>query len=138
MIYLLDTNIISETVRRDPCKNVMSWLKHIPNYQLAISVLTIGEIRKGAEKAPDPKRKAKLIQWLEIDLHDWFSPRILEVDERVADKWGYLCAKSPAPLPIIDSLLAATALCYGLTLVTRNTKDFELINGLEILNPFDL
>lgn len=137
MIYLLDTNVISETVKPSPNPKVLAWLNDIPNHNLALSVLTLGEIRKGAEKHTDPRKKAKIIKWLEIDLVKWFENRIISIDMRVADKWGHLCGSSPQPLPAIDCLLAATALCHNLTLVTRNTKDFTSIPGLELFNPWD-
>jgi hypothetical protein len=135
MSYLLDTNVISELVRPKPAKIVLEWFENIPSEALHISVLTLGEIRKGIEQMPDGMRREKLRLWLEHDLIDWFSTRVLQVDMPVADRWGRLLALAGRPLPSIDSLLAATALHHELRLVTRNQKDFNY-PGLEVINPW--
>ncbi|GAB1233388.1 type II toxin-antitoxin system VapC family toxin [Ferrigenium sp. UT5] len=135
MSYLLDTNVISELVRPKPAKSVLDWFENIPSDALHISVLTLGEIRKGVEQMPDGARREKLRLWLEHDLADWFGARVLPVNMPVADRWGRLLALMGRPVPSIDSLLAATALHYELRLVTRNEKDFEY-PGLEIVNPW--
>lgn len=135
MSYLLDTNIVSETVRRNPNKAVISWLDRIPAEALFVSVLTLGEIRKGIEALPDRRRREKLRLWLEHDLPAWFEGRMLPVDLAVADRWGRLLAEVGRPVPTIDSLLAATALHHELRLVTRNAGDFDY-PGLEVINPF--
>lgn len=137
MRFLLDTNVVSETIRIYPNVGVKNFLKDIPAESLYISVLTLGEIRKGIELLDDTKKKNNLIGWLEKDLKDWFDTRILSISKEVADKWGYITAQSyQHPLPAIDSLIGATALTCNLTLVTRNTKDFK-IEGLEIINPWE-
>lgn len=135
MSYLLDTNVISELVRSKPDKAVLAWFKNIPAEALHVSVLTLGEIRKGIERLPDSARREKLRLWLEHELAGWFGPRVLPVDIPVADRWGRLLAQMGRPVPSIDSLLAATALHYELRLVTRNQKDFGY-PGLEIVNPW--
>lgn len=135
MSYLLDTNVISELVRPKPAKAVLAWFENIPSEALHISVLTLGEIRKGVEHMPDGTRREKLRLWLEHDLTDWFGDRILPVDTLVADRWGRLLALVGRPVPSIDSLLAATALHHELRLVTRNQKDFNY-PGLEVINPW--
>ena len=135
MSYLLDTNVISETVRRQQNKLVIEWLKQIPAEALFVSVLTLGEIRKGVEGLADKKRKEKLRLWLEHDLPIWFEGRVLPIDLSVAERWGRLLAEIGRPVPTIDSLLAATALHYELRLVTRNAKDFDY-PGLEVINPW--
>ncbi|MFZ2525263.1 MAG: type II toxin-antitoxin system VapC family toxin [Candidatus Ferrigenium altingense] len=135
MSYLLDTNVISELVRAKPAKAVLAWFENIPSEALHISVLTLGEIRKGIEQLPESARREKLRLWLEHDLADWFGPRILSVDAPVADRWGRLIAQMGRPVPSIDSLLAATALHHELRIVTRNQKDFDY-PGLEIVNPW--
>lgn len=137
MSYLLDTNVISETIRRQQNKIVISWLEQIPSEALFISVLTLGEIRKGIEKHTDRKRCEILRLWLEHDLTAWFKKRILSIDLAVADRWGRLLAEVGRPVPTIDSLLAATALHHELRLVTRNAKDFDY-PGLEVINPWRL
>lgn len=135
MSYLLDTNVISELVRAKPAKAVLAWFENIPSEALHISVLTLGEIRKGVEHMPDGARREKLRLWLEHDLAGWFGPRVLHVDIPVADRWGRLIAQMGHPVPSIDSLLAATALHHELRLVTRNQKDFDY-PGLEVINPW--
>jgi hypothetical protein len=135
MSYLLDTNIVSETVRRSPNKAVIAWLDQLPGEALYVSVLTLGEIRKGIEALADRKRREKLRLWLEHELPAWFEGRILSVDLAVADRWGRLLAEVGRPVPTTDSLLAATALHHELRLVTRNSTDFEY-PGLEVINPF--
>ena len=136
MSYLLDTNVISELVRPKPSKAVLMWFENIPSDALHISVLTLGEIRKGVEHMPDSARREKLRLWLEHELADWFGNRVLPVDIAVADRWGRLIAQIVRPVPSIDSLLAATALHHELRLVTRNQKDFGY-PGLDVLNPWD-
>jgi predicted nucleic acid-binding protein len=135
MSYLLDTNVISELVRPKPAKIVLDWFESIPSEALHISVLTLGEIRKGVEQMPDGVRREKLRLWLEHDLIDWFGARVLPVDTLVADRWGRLLALVGRPVPSIDSLLAATALHHELRLVTRNQKDFDY-PGLQVVNPW--
>ena len=135
MSYLLDTNIVSETIRRNPNKTLISWLDQIPGEALFVSVLTLGEIRKGVETLADRKRREKLRLWLEHELPTWFEDRVLPVDLAVADRWGRLLAEVGRPVPTIDSLLAATALHHELRLVTRNAKDFDY-PGLDVINPF--
>ena len=136
MSYLLDTNIVSETIRRNPNKAVIALLDRLPGEALFVSVLTLGEIRKGIEALTDRKRREKLRLWLEHELPAWFEDRVLPVDLAVADRWGRLLAEVGRPVPTIDSLLAATALHHELRLVTRNAGDFGY-PGLEVINPFD-
>ena len=136
MSYLLDTNVISETIKSKPSKNLYEWLEKIPEENLFISVLTLGEIRRGVELLDNIKKKSTLIVWLEKDLRNRFGDRILKIDNIITDRWGYLCAYSAKTLPVIDSLIAATALTHNLKLVTRNTKDFSEVQDLELINPF--
>lgn len=135
MSYLLDTNVISEIVRPKPNQHVIDWFKTVPDEALHLSVLTLGEIRKGVEQVTDAKRKEKLLLWLEIDLIKWFGDRILTIDEHVADRWGRLQNEMIKTLPAIDSLIAATALHHDLRLVTRNVKDFQY-PSLQIICPW--
>ena len=135
MSYLLDTNVISETIRREQNKLVSRWFEQIPAEALFVSVLTLGELRKGIERLADKKRKEKLRLWLEHELPEWFEGRVLPVNLAVAERWGRLLAEVGRPVPAIDSLLAATALHYELRLVTRNTGDFNY-PGLEVINPW--
>jgi predicted nucleic acid-binding protein len=106
---------------------------------LHLSVLTLGEIRKGLAALPQGRRRTRLEAWLEVDLRSRFSGRILPVDAAVADRWGLLAAQasaSGATLPIIDGLLAATALHHNLTLVSRNVSDFAAAQ-VPVLNPWE-
>ena len=139
MSYLLDTNAISELRRKQPDAKVVTWFAARTAQSLFLSVLTLGEIRKGIETlgtgSVDATRRQALSDWLEVDLPTFFLGRILSVDLPVADRWGYLQAQSRRPLPAIDSLLAATALHHNLTLVTRNVHDFEGFR-LNVINPW--
>lgn len=135
MRYLLDTNILSELRKRQRASaKVRAWLESTEADSLFLSVLSLGEIRQGVER----KRRNDLVaardleRWLEA-LSELYAERILPVDERIAQQWGRLDVADP--LPAVDGLLAATALVYDLTLVTRNTKDF-LRTGALLLNPF--
>ena len=87
MNYLLDTNVISEAFQTKPNQHVQKWFHHIPNHLLYLSVLTIGEIRKGVEKAADLKKKQKLILWIENDIPHLFHNRILPITFEIADRW---------------------------------------------------
>ena len=136
MSFLIDTNVISERLRTKPNANVVKWLDDVPAEMQFISVLTLGEIRKGIETLDHGKRKTSLLVWLEHDLPAWFGDNILSIDQKVADYWGYLIAQTKRPLPAIDSLLAATAIVHQLKIVTRNVDDFKL-PGLEVINPWD-
>jgi len=134
--YLLDTNVLSELVRPKPNSAVINWVDGMPDEALFISVLTIGEIRKGIESMSAAVRKEKLRTWLEHTLPDWFENRVLNIDEGVAEQWGRMLAEVNRPVPAIDSLLAATALHHDLRMVTRNTQDFNF-PGLEVINPWE-
>ncbi|MBK1653159.1 MULTISPECIES: PIN domain-containing protein [Allochromatium] len=135
MSYLIDTNALSELKKRQPNANVERWFADQPATSLYLSVLTLGELRKGIAAMPEGARKTSFSAWLDTEVPRYFSSRILDVGARVADRWGRLCAEAGRPLPAIDSLLAATALEHGLTLVTRNLDDFAL-PGVRVINPW--
>lgn len=135
MSYLLDTNVISELVRTTPNEHVVAWFSDVPDEALHLSVLTLGEIRKGVERLRAGARREKLRVWLETELPGWFGDRMLAVDAGVADRWGRLLAEVGRPVPAVDGLLAATALHHELRLVTRNEADFDF-PGLEVVNPW--
>ena len=138
MRYLFDTNTISEALKPTPNLSVIEWLDNAPTEATYISVLTLGEVRKGIERLALGARHNRLRRWLEVDLLEQFEHRILPIDLEVADRWGRLIAQQAGkPRPPIDCLLAATALAHGLTLVTRDT-DLVGIPGLEIFNPWAL
>ena len=136
MSYLVDTNVVAELARRDPDPRVVAWFGDVPDAALHLSVLTLGELRRGVESLSDGRRKERLRVWLENDLAEWFGDRLLPVSVGVADLWGRLLAQVGRPVPAIDSLLAATALHHGLRVVTRNEKDF-VFPGLEVVNPWE-
>ena len=138
MNYLIDTNVISEIIKSKPDKQVMNWFSVIPDDSLHLSVITLGEIRKGIGKVEEIAKKEKLRIWLEHELPAWFDSRILAIDAEVADRWGRLLAHHRKTLPAIDSLIAATALHYDLCLVSRNTSDFDYIEGLQLVNPWQV
>jgi predicted nucleic acid-binding protein len=133
--YLLDTNVISELGRSRPSPRVERWFQDVPGEALHLSVLTLGEIRKGIERLGAGARREKLRLWLETELPEWFEDRILSVDAAVADRWGRLLFQVGRPVPAIDSLLAATALHHELRFVTRNKVDFDY-PGLEVVDPW--
>lgn len=135
MGYLLDTNVLSELRRRTPNPQVRQWFADRPASTLYLSVVTLGEIRKGIEGLSDPVRRLPLIDWLETELPAFFAGRILPVDLRVADGWGRLVAQAGRPVPAIDSLLAATAAVHGLTLVTRNVRDVQGL-AVPVIDPW--
>lgn len=136
MSYLLDTNVISEFKKHTPNLKVIEWIQSLPAHALHISVLTVGEIRKGAEAVTDQNRREKLRLWLENELPEWFEDRILPVNIEVAERWGRIQHEIGRPVSAIDSLLVATALHYELRMVTRNTKDFDF-PSLEVINPWN-
>lgn len=136
MSYLLDTNVVPELVKRRPSSAVTAWFETIPDAALHLSVISLGEIRRGVEALRDGAKKERLRLWLEQDLPAWFEDRLLPVSATVADRWGRLLAEVGRPIPAIDSLLAATALHHELRLVTRNVRDFRF-PGLEVVNPWD-
>lgn len=135
MSYLIDTDVLSELRRKTPSAGVVAWISQRPPATLYISVLTLGEIRKGIDGLADEARRMKLLDWLQTDLPAFFTGRILPVDAQVADRWGRMVAAAGRPLPAIDSLLAATALAHDLILVTRNVKDFAGL-PVQIINPW--
>ncbi len=136
--FLLDTNVISELVRPKPEPKVTTWIDSADENLLYLSVLTVGEIRKGIASVHSPSRRVALEAWLLSDLALRFASRILPIDQAVADRWGRLAAQvaaAKASLPVIDGLLAATALHHNLTLVTRNTTDVAP-TGVPVFNPW--
>lgn len=135
MSYLIDTNVLSELRRKQPDPQVVAWMQDRPRQSLYLSVLTLGEIRKGIERLDDPTRRQNLLDWLEVELPNYFLGRLLTIDIPTADRWGRLIASVTRPLPAIDALLAATALQNNLTLVTRNTRDFAGM-GVQLINPW--
>lgn len=135
MSYLLDTNVLSELRRKTPDARVVRWFSQRPAGTLYLSVLTLGEIRKGIEMLADQRRRLALMDWLDIELPAFFSGRVLDIDTAVADRWSRIVAHAGRPLPSIDSLLIATAAQHGMTLVSRNLRDVEGL-GAPVLSPW--
>jgi predicted nucleic acid-binding protein len=137
--YLLDTCVISELARQSPQAGVVKWIQASSETNLYLSVLTSGELRKGVERLPASRHKYELDVWLTQAILNRFASRVLPLDLRVAQAWGTLAAQlelKGRKMPSIDALIAATALSYDLTLVTRNVADFAQ-SGLAIINPWE-
>jgi predicted nucleic acid-binding protein len=132
--YLLDTNVVSEIRKKAPDPGVSAWLVSVPDDELFLSVLVVGEIRQGIERLArrDLVQAQIFEQWLSQLVHD-FGDRIVPVTAPVAEAWGRL--NVPETVPVVDGLMAATALVHDWTLVTRNVDDVEA-TGVRFLDPF--
>ena len=138
MKYLLDTCILSETVRPRPDERVLHWFKTTDRTLMYTPAVVLGEIRKGIVRMPKGSRRNLLEGWLERYRVNYVQ-RIVPFDADVAHSWGTLVGQLQSKgvsLPIIDSQIAATALHHDMTLVTRNVKDMES-TGVRLLNPFE-
>ena len=136
--FLLDTNVVSEIVKPQPSSVVLEWLEATEESLLHLSVLTMGELRKGVTRLRPGRRRISLETWLDYDLPLRFTDRVLPIDLEIADRWARIVGSEAArrsPLPLIDSLLAATALHHDLTLVTRDSGH-SLITGVEVFDPW--
>jgi len=136
--YLIDTCVISELVKPVPNTRITKWLQSAPSDVLFLSVLTIGEIRKGLVKLPDSKKKEKLSLWLDTLLKD-YNQRIIPIDLTVSENWGIIqgnAEKAGTPMSTIDGLIAATASTHNLILVTRNESDFAP-GQISLINPWE-
>jgi predicted nucleic acid-binding protein len=135
MNYLLDTNVVSEIRKPNADPSVRGWYEGVRGDELFVSVLVVGEVRRGIERIRrrDSDQAEVYERWL-ATLQARYSGRILPITAEIAEEWGRLNA--PDPLPEVDGLLAATARVHGLTLVTRNTADFAR-TGVRLLNPFE-
>lgn len=137
--FLLDTNIPSELLRPRPDSKVAAWVERQGTKTLFISVVSLGELCRGAVLLPHGSRRALLEHAIQVEVPEWFNGRILPVTRLIAERWGEMDGRrqlAGRPLHVADGLIAATALEHGLTLVTRNTKDFEGL-GVTILNPWE-
>jgi predicted nucleic acid-binding protein len=137
--YLVDTNIPSELTYPKPEPLVSEFLRKAGKDSVYVSALTFGEICKGIGSLPASAKRTNLQVWLDSVMRQWFARRVLLVTVPIAERWGFLAAEAKLrgrPLPVMDGLLAATALEHGLTLVTRNVKDFANL-GVGILNPWE-
>ncbi len=137
--FLLDTNFVSELVRVRPEPRVVEWMRAAQENLLHLSVLTLGEIRKGATILPASRKRDQLERWLEIDLPGQFGNRVLPINAEIAELWGAMAGQAQLrgiALAIIDGLVAATAKHHGLSVVTRNVKDFS-VWGIPVVNPWE-
>jgi toxin FitB len=136
--FLLDTNCISELVKPRPAAGVVDWIEAADEAILYLSVLTLGEIRKGLAGLSQGRRRTHLETWLEVELQQRFAGRIVPIDRAIADRWGLITVAAKAKgktLSVIDGLLAATALHHNLTVVSRNAADFAMAQ-VQVLNPW--
>lgn len=135
MSFLLDTNVVSQLRKREPDRAVMSWLASVRAADLYLSVLVVGEIRNGIERLArrDREQASAYERWL-VELLDLYADRIAPVTAEVAETWGRI--NVPDPLPVVDGLLAATALVHDWTLVTRNVTDVRR-TGVRLVDPFE-
>ena len=138
MTFLLDTTVVSEWAKSRPNRGVATWLAQVDEDRVFISVVTLGELRYGIERMPAGGRRKRLDEWLRDELPLRFEGRVLSIDPIVADGWGKVVARSQAagrPISAMDALIAATAETHDMTLVTRNTSDFQASLRL-IINPW--
>ncbi len=138
MSFLLDTNVVSEWTKPKPNQNLIAWLASVDEDRTFLSVITIAEIKFGIERLKPGQRCSDLEGWLHGELAPRFEGRLLPVNAAVADAWGKITAARAAmgrPIPIMDGFIAATATVFELTLVTRNTGDFENTPA-PLLNPW--
>ena len=136
MGYLLDTNVLSELRKGNKCNGgISTWFSRTNSHELYISVLTLGEIRRGVEqiRLRDPVAGQTLERWLQ-QIENQVTQQVLPINKAIAERWGRL--NVPNALPAVDGLLAATALEHDLVLVTRNVRDVER-SGVRLLNPFN-
>jgi toxin FitB len=139
MRFLLDTNVLSEGAKPEPGPGLAGWLQGQSTLDLCVSVLTLGEIRKGILLMSDGRQRDRLHDWLRADLTRRFQGRILPIDDAVALAWGGLAAEGQAAgrrLPVIDGLMLATAAVHHLVFVTRNEGDCAG-RGVPVLNPWE-
>ncbi len=138
MNYVLDTCLVSELIKKKPEPRVVEWVRGQPEERLYLSVLTPGELQKGIAKLADQQRAKKLQAWLDDELLERFAGRILDVTPAVARIWGRIqgeAERTGRRMQVIDSLIAATALNLGASMVTRNVDDVEA-SGVEVVNPW--
>jgi len=136
--YLLDTNMISELVARQPDPVVLRWIDALDQTAVYLSVITIGELHRGIERLPESARRDRLRAWLTDDLLVRFGDRIVPIDVGVMMAWGSMVARlmgEGRSLSAMDSLIAAQAIRHGYTLVTRNESDFRG-TGVNVVNPW--
>ncbi len=138
MSFLLDTTVVSEWVKSRPNRGMVAWLAEVDEDRVFMSVVTLAELRYGIERMAAGSRRKRLDEWLRDELPLRFEGRVLLIDAIIADGWGKVVARSEAaglPISAMDAWIAATAQAHGMTLVTRNTSDFQASLRL-IINPW--
>jgi predicted nucleic acid-binding protein len=138
--YLIDTCVISELAKKKPNQRISAWISGVEESKLFLSVLTIGELLKGIEKLPDGGRRETLLQWVNEDLQERFNGRIAIFDLHAAAVWAKIQADAEMAgkvMPVMDSMIAATAIANGLAVATRNISDMEA-SGAVLINPWDM
>ncbi len=139
MKFLLDTCVISELVKKEPHPSVIRWMDAGDESRMYLSVLTLGELIKGITKLPDGDRREKLQSWVTNDLVQRFGSRLLEIDAEISMTWGTMLGEAERlgeKLPVVDSLIAASANVHDLIVVTRNVKDMERCRT-KVFNPWE-
>ncbi|MDX2222233.1 MAG: type II toxin-antitoxin system VapC family toxin [Rhodospirillaceae bacterium] len=138
-MWLIDTNVVSELTRARPYQPVVDWLKEQDPSKICTSVIVIGEIRKGIAQLPvSDLRRERLERWLKGLIDEHFAGRLRPVDLDIALRWGSLVGaarQKGIAVPVADGLIAATALVYGDTIVTRDEKEFTRL-GVSVVNPW--
>ena len=140
MPYLVDTNVLSETLKPRPDPSVTAWFATRSPGDLFLSAISLGELVRGAYRMKEKPKRERLARWVEDDLTAQFQNRILPFDQDAAAIWGHIMGdgdKTGRPKSMADAQIAAVAKRYGLILVTRNTKDFEDMN-VTLVNPWTL
>jgi predicted nucleic acid-binding protein len=136
--WLLDTCVLSELVKPKPDAGLIAWIESSDEARLYISALTLGELAKGIARLPTGAKRNRVQAWLDRDLAERFSGRVLPIDQAVALRWGRLQAqaeKHGRPMPVVDGLIASTAVLHDLAIVTRNGDDMAQ-SGAVILDPW--
>jgi toxin FitB len=133
--YLIDTNILLEMTKKQPDNNILKWFENTAEMDMFISVISIGELVYGMAKLPDGIKKTELSAWLRELIYKGFRDRIVDIGMDIMEVWGEMSAKLTRSLPKMDTLIAASAITYGMTVVTGNVRDFKDIPGLKVLTP---
>jgi len=136
---ILDTNVLCEAGRKEPNGKVLGWIAAQALETVFISAITLAELRRGALGLTEGKKRKALLHWLRTAIKEGFAGRILPVDTIVAERWAELqvaTSRRGRTLPVMDSLIAATALAHGFVLATRNVRDFQAA-GLALVNPWE-
>ena len=139
MAFLIDTNVISETLKPRPSDRVITWLSGQRSNDLFLASMSLGELVRGAHRVKDKAKGERFKQWIERDLAAQFQGRILPFDQEAAVIWGEIMGdgdRTGRPKPMADAQVAAVARRHGLTLVTRNTRDFTDMS-VALIDPWE-